>query len=462
MLAARFGRSLVDHRTWLLAGPTELVAGGALEAAAIAGAAPLNRLIVVAHVPATQVSRLAAFAAMGWAVRRLRSGDETAFETALAAAQRAQKPTLIACQIFLPTDQPGQPPAPLAEPTLDPVRLRAAGARRAWLKRLRRHANAENFTRAQTGRSPGTGLEALASLPDPGAVSPAAAVQAALRHLTPAWPDLAGLSPDGHFALPPASLTGRAVAWGERALATVAGLLGMALHGGVLPIAELSCESAETALPALRVAAAASLRTVHIVPEVAAVAAPLLAAWRALPAARLFRPADAAEAVECLSLALRHLAAPSVLLLTENLAAPLPNAPPRAAARGAYLLHDPPRRDITLIAGGSDIRLALAVRLTLAESGIAAACVSLPCWQLFAAQESAYRQHVLGTAPRVGLEAGDGLGWETLLGSDGTFIDTSSAPDRAGIAAALLRRLARASTDLKISHTTLGTDGKFD
>jgi transketolase len=456
MLAARFGRSLVDHRTWLIAGPVEIAAGTTHEAAAIAGAAPLSRLTMVAYLPAAGAQTLSGFSSLGWAVRPVPDGDQSAFDAAIDATTRAQKPTIIACL----RRQPDAVPVGTESSDAPAETARGAGARRAWLKRLRRHANHESFLRAQSGRSPAAGLDALGGQPGIAASAPRAAVQAALLRLAPVWPDVAGLAPDGDFALPHPAFAGRAVTWGDRAPAQAAGLLGLALHGGILPVGAPPCAAAEAALPALRIAATLGLRTVHLIRETAPLPASLLAALRALPGARVFRPADAAEALDCLSLALRHLAAPSVLLLADHAGFAAAGGP-RGSARGGYRLHDG-RYDVTLIASGADVRLAAAARDALAASGIAAGCVSMPCWQLFAGQDVAYRQHVLGPAPRIALEAGDGFGWQALLGPHGSFIDTRQQGDAASVAAAVRRRLGREQSDAEFSRERLGTGRNFD
>src|SRR5262249_41204160 len=97
---------------------------------------------------------------------------------------------------------------------------------------------------------------------------------------------------------------------------------------------------------------------------------------------------------------------------------------PNLSARGAYVLREPAQggRDVTLLATGSEVAIALEASDALAASGVRAAVVSMPCWELFAAQPQAYRDTVLGTAPRVGLEAAVGQGWERWLGEGGIFI----------------------------------------
>ena len=95
-----------------------------------------------------------------------------------------------------------------------------------------------------------------------------------------------------------------------------------------------------------------------------------------------------------------------------------------AVARGGYLVADAASgaRQATLIASGSELGAALAARALLAGAGIDAAVVSLPCWELFARQDAAYRAQVLGEAPRFGIEAACGFGWERWLGEGGRFV----------------------------------------
>jgi transketolase len=127
-------------------------------------------------------------------------------------------------------------------------------------------------------------------------------------------------------------------------------------------------------------------------------------------------------------LAVRRGDGPSLLVLSRQ---PLPairqDATENRCARGGYVIQeaDGPRR-VTLIATGSEVHVAVDARRLLAESGIAAAVVSLPCWELFGQQDERYRLDVLGSAPRVGIEAACGFGWERWLGEAGIFIGMTS------------------------------------
>jgi transketolase len=149
-----------------------------------------------------------------------------------------------------------------------------------------------------------------------------------------------------------------------------------------------------------------------------------LASLRAMPNVFVFRPADAMETAECWELAIRRADGPSLLVLTRQaLPAMRFDTTENRSARGGYVLAEAegPRRT-TLVATGSEVAIAMAAREALAGEGIAVAVVSLPCWELFAVQDAAYRAEVLGGAPRIGIEAASGFGWERWLGPDGLFI----------------------------------------
>jgi transketolase len=150
-----------------------------------------------------------------------------------------------------------------------------------------------------------------------------------------------------------------------------------------------------------------------------------LAALRAIPNLLVFRPADAVETAEAWAAALGSEAAPSIMCLTRQGVPHLERADyaENLTARGAYVVHEPDgERRVTLLATGSEVQLALAAARTLAGEGIAAAVVSMPCWELFREQPKEYRRAVLGSAPRVAVEAAVRFGWDEWLGDRGAFV----------------------------------------
>jgi transketolase len=153
-----------------------------------------------------------------------------------------------------------------------------------------------------------------------------------------------------------------------------------------------------------------------------------LAMLRATPNMDVFRPADAVETAECWLAALESLHTPSVLSLSrQNLPTLRTTADAEnLSAKGAYVLRDTDgARTVTLLATGSEVEIAVKAAEILAADGVAAAVVSMPCWERFEAQDDAYRAMVLGAAPRVAVEAAARLGWDRWIGERGAFIGMS-------------------------------------
>ena len=481
MMAARFGRSLVDHRTWVVASDGDLMEGLSHEAICLAGHLRLTKLAVLYHDSgmgdggldlACSADQLKRFAAHGWAVKAVDGYDQPAVAAALSFAIRSRRPTLIACRTRPHRRARGrfgaaeaeaarlaydltEPPFSVPEPVAQRWRVagsRGASARRAWLKRLAHHPMRAEYERVIAGRLPDGWHEALAAIkarfaqPGPEQATRQSSLSV-LEALAPAIPELIGGSADlatptltlapCMAAVQPGSYAGRYVHYGVREHAMAAAMNGMALHGGLIPYGGTFLAFSDYMRPALRLAAQMGSRVIHVLThdsiglgEDGPTHQPVehLASLRAMPNLHVFRPADAIETAECWELALRRASGPSLLVLSRQDLPALRREVGRtesgenACARGGYLLAGGPDRHVTLIATGSELHLAIAARATLAERGTLAAVVALPCWELFSAQDEAYRARVLGAAPRFGIEAACGFGWERWLGEDGVFI----------------------------------------
>jgi transketolase len=153
----------------------------------------------------------------------------------------------------------------------------------------------------------------------------------------------------------------------------------------------------------------------------------ILASLRAMPNMLVMRPADAVEAAECWEMALSHVTGPSSLVFARQ-ALPLVRTSyteENLSRRGAYVLHESAcgPRQVTLLATGSEVSLAVRARDMLEKQGVGTAVVSMPCWELFELQDVQYRRSVLqpGTV-RVGIEAATRFGWDRYLGEEGHFV----------------------------------------
>jgi transketolase len=488
LLAARFGRSLVDHRTWVIASDGDLMEGISHEAIGLAGHLRLNKLTVLwddNHISIDGSTALATsddmprrFTAAGWAVKVVDGHDPQQVAAALSFAVRSKKPTMIACRTIIGLGAPtkagtagvhgsalgskeaeaakaalGWHSAPFTVPNELTERWHAAGsrgapARRAWLKRLTRHQMRGEFERVMAGRLPDGFHDAIAALrasiaQERPKIATRQSSQRVLEALVPAVPELVGGSADltgsnltlakGMGSVAPGNFAGRYIHFGIREHGMAAAANGMALHGGLIPYTGTFFVFTDYMRPAIRLGALMRQRVIHVLThdsiglgEDGPTHQPVehLASLRAMPNVHVFRPADTMETAECWELAIRRADGPSLLVLTRQaLPAVRFDTGENRSARGGYVLAeaDGPRR-ATLIATGSEVSIAMAARDALASEGIPVAVVSLPCWELFEAQDQTYRAEVLGIAPRIGIEAAGGFGWERWLGPDGVFI----------------------------------------
>jgi len=298
--------------------------------------------------------------------------------------------------------------------------------------------------------------------------------QKVLEKLVPIVPGLIGGSADltgsnGTLTklqtiVKPGDFSGNYVHYGVREHGMAAAMNGLALHGGIVPYGGTFLVFSDYCRPSIRLSAVMGKRVIYVMThdsiglgEDGPTHQPVeqLAALRAMPNINVLRPADSVECAECWELALGTEATPSIVALTRQRLPLLRTAHTNEnlSARGAYVLVEAKgRRDVTLIATGSEVSLAVAAAKTLQGEGIEAAVVSMPCWELFAGQDQGYQDAVLGTAPRVGVEAAVDFGWQKWLGPRGIFIGMhgfgASAPfeelyKHFGITAAAVETVAR-------------------
>jgi transketolase len=210
---------------------------------------------------------------------------------------------------------------------------------------------------------------------------------------------------------------------------------GLAAHGGIIPLSVTYLAFADYERPAMRMAALMGLPVKFVFSHDSIgigrngpthQPVEIIASLRAMPNMWVMRPADAIEAAECWQLALEHHSGPASMVFARQ-SLPLvrySHTDENRSARGAYVLHESncgPRK-VTLLATGSEVLLAVQAREKLEGSGIGTAVVSMPCWELFDQQDEAYRNEVLGSGIRVGIEAAVRQGWDAYLGEKGGFV----------------------------------------
>jgi transketolase len=435
----------------------------------------------------------ARFEAYGWHVQRVH--DEQDVEEIAAAIERARdelsRPSLIMVRTTIACGSPnkagtsGAHGAPLgadevaltkqalgwpAEPAfhIPPEALaefrtaldRGRELEGAWQTRVdayeREHPEvAADWRDALAGRMPEGWAKALPEFaPADGPLATRQASGKALASLEGALPTLIGgaadLAGSTNAALPAGgsfaadSPGGRNIHFGVREHAMGSIVNGMALHGGVVPFSATFLQFADYMRPAIRLGALQELHAVYVFTHDSIglgadgpTHQPVehLASLRAVPGLSVMRPADANETAACWQLALERTGGPSVLVLSRQ-GLPIFEDGQRVregVSRGAYVLADAPGTpELTIIATGSEVALALETREELAGRGVQARVVSMPSWDIFAAQAADYRDSVLPPeVPRISLEAGASLGWERWVGNPGEIV----AVDRFGISA---------------------------
>ena len=491
MAAARFGRGLVDHRTYCIAGDGCLMEGISQEAISLAGHHRLNRLVVFwddngisidgATGLASSDDQVARFRASGWTACRIDGHDPAAIAAAIAEAQTADRPSLIACRTVIGYGAPtkagtekchGAPLGPdeiagaraalgwSAPPFVVPeailARWRAAGARgadarAAWENRLSGldAAGRAAWERFRTGDLPQGWKDAAAAfkarvVAEKPKWATRKASQEALEVLTRDIPALIGGSADltgsnltmtrATRPITPDDASGRYLHYGIREHGMAAVMNGLALYGGFIPYGGTFLIFADYLRPALRMSALMGLRVLYVMThdsiglgEDGPTHQPVehLMALRTIPNLLVFRPCDAVETMECYEVALEHRSGPSLFALSrQGLPTLRAEAGENLSARGAYVLAPAAGRPAaTLIATGSEVELALRAKGFLEAKGAATAVVSMPCRELFDRQDDAYRASVLpDESVRVAVEAGLSVGWERYVGPSGTAI----------------------------------------
>ena len=490
ILNARFGDTLIDHRTYVIAGDGCLMEGISHEAISLAGHLKLSKLIVLFDDNSISIDgptglsvsddQLARFEASNWSVVAVDGHDTDAVAAALERAQRSDRPSLIACRTVIAFGAPTKagtaaahgaalgaaeiegararlgwtfPPFEVPSDILSQWRAvgaRGANASAAWRERLAaapivlRH----EFERRARGelaegwRAAIEGVKAKAASEAPKLATRQASGNV-LDALAPAMPELVGGSADLTGSNNTRAKTqkpvtakdygGSYVFYGVREHEMAAAMNGMALHGGIVPYGGSFLTFTDYCRPAIRLSALMGIRVIYVMThdsiglgEDGPTHQPVehLAALRAIPNLNVFRPADPVETAECWELALAAERTPSVLTLTRQAVPTLRRGiGENLSARGAYVLAEAEgQRRATLLATGSEVSIAMQARDLLAKKGVAAAVVSMPCWELFEAQPEDYKVAVLGAAPRIAVEAASAFGWDRYIGTTGAMI----------------------------------------
>ena len=444
---------------------------------------------------ADSVDQVKRFKSAGWQAELIDGHDPRAIAAAITRAQKSGKPTLIACKTTIGYGAPTRAGTAKAHGealganelkgakeklgiSLEPFSVpddvlkswraagsRGAAARKEWEGRFAELGNRKRaeFERRIRHERPASLAKALrthkkALLETPQNIATRKSSESAIEAIFAAMPmeflagsaDLTGSNNNKAKAATAFSAKtpkGRFIHYGIREHGMAAAMNGIFLHGGFAPNGATFLVFTDYARPAMRLAALMGAGVVYVMThdsiglgEDGPTHQPVehLAALRAIPNMRVFRPCDAIEVTECWELALNRIDGPTVLALSRQnlpqLRTTAPNENP--CSHGAYeLVAAQGEAKVSLFASGSEVEVAVAAQKQLAERGIASRVVSVPSLELLLAQPADRRETIIGKAPvKIAIEAAVRWGWDAVIGPDGEFVGMhgfgASAPAR--------------------------------
>jgi transketolase len=432
---------------------------------------------------ADSVDQVKRFKSAGWQAELIDGHDQAAIAAAITRAQKSGKPSLIACKTTIGFGAPTKAGTAKAHGealgaeelkgakeklgiSLEPFSVpddvlkawreagsRGAAERKEWQERfatLSSRKQAE-FDRRLRHERPAALAKAFKAhkkmlLETPQNIATRKSSESVIEAIVTAMPmeflagsaDLTGSNNNkakSAVSFSAKTPKGRFIHYGIREFGMAAAMNGIFLHGGFAPNGATFLVFTDYARPAMRLAALMGAGVVYVMThdsiglgEDGPTHQPVehLAALRAIPNMRVFRPCDAVEVAECWELALNRIDGPTVLALTRQ------NLPQlRTSARsdnpcgvGAYeLVAAQGEAKVSLFASGSEVEIAVAAQKQLAERGIGARVVSVPSLELLLAQPADKQKAIIGDAPvKIAIEAAVRWGWDAVIGQDGGFV----------------------------------------
>ncbi|MDC0094680.1 transketolase [Amylibacter sp.] len=484
-LQSRYGKKIVDHYTYVIAGDGCLMEGVSQEAITLAGKQKLNKLIVMwddnnisidGKINISDITdQQKRFESAGWSVFVINGHDPHEIDIALTNAKKSTKPSMIACNTTIAVGVEGventagghgynikdpqlaqmrelyewpypkyEIPNDVKEAWLE-IGSKGSKARNEWNERFLNLSKSKqaDFNRVMNLETPKKLSAAIKRLKkeiseNMPKMATRKSSQTALEVINPIMQETIGGSADltgsnntitkGMKWFDADNRDGRHVAYGIREHGMAAAMNGMVLHGGVRPYGGTFMCFTDYARPSMRLAALMQIPVVYVythdsigLGEDGPTHQPVehLAISRATPNTWVFRPADTVETAEAWELAVTTKTTPSVLSLTRQSLRTVrtKHTNKNMVSMGAYVLADAvAKRKVILIATGSEVEIALDAKIQLESEGIGTRVVSMPCMELFAEQDEAYRRRVLPAGPvRVGIEAAVQQGWDKWL-----------------------------------------------
>ncbi len=481
ILKNKLGKDLINHKTYVLAGDGCLMEGISHEAMSLAGHLKLKNLVMLFDNNSISIdgpTNLAVsdnfkkrFEGYGWDYISVNGHNEKEIFKALKKVQKAKKPTVISCKTKIGYGSPNKSGkasshgSPLGVDEIKLVRKalnwkskpfdipnkilkdwRKIGQRgeileKKWNKILKRkkvkfnQTLKNNFTKALK-------KEKENAIKEPKSLATRKCSEMTLNALTKQKNNLIGGSADlagsnntktkNHKIIKPGDFTGDYIHYGVREHAMSGVMNGIALHSNLIPYGGTFLIFSDYCKPSIRLSALMKKRVIYVMThdsiglgEDGPTHQPIeqLSGLRAIPNLNVFRPADRIETIECWEHALKSLKTPSVLSLTRQNLNPVRKTYPKKnlCSLGAYeVLRTNKKINLTILASGSEVNLALEVSHKLAKDKIYTKVISVPCMELFELQSKSYKNKILEeTKFKISIEAGSSDCWKKYVGDNG-------------------------------------------
>ena len=481
ILKNKLGKDLINHKTYVLAGDGCLMEGISHEAMSLAGHLKLKNLVMLFDNNSISIdgpTNLAVsdnfkkrFEGYGWDYISINGHNEKEIFKALKKVQKAKKPTVISCKTKIGYGSPNKSGkasshgSPLGVDEIKLVRKalnwktkpfdipnkilnewRKIGQRgeileKKWNKTLKRKKIKFN----QTSKNNFTAVlkkEKENAIKEPKSLATRKCSEMTLNALTKQKNNLIGGSADlagsnntktkNHKIIKPGDFTGDYIHYGVREHAMSGVMNGIALHSNLIPYGGTFLIFSDYCKPSIRLSALMKKRVIYVMThdsiglgEDGPTHQPIeqLSGLRAIPNLNVFRPADRIETIECWEHALKSSKTPSVLSLTRQNLNPVRKTYPNKnlCSLGAYeVLRTNKKINLTILASGSEVNLALEVSHKLAKDKIYSKVISMPCMELFELQSKSYKNKILEeTKFKISIEAGSSDCWKKYVGDNG-------------------------------------------
>ena len=481
ILKNKLGKDLINHKTYVLAGDGCLMEGISHEAMSLAGHLKLKNLVMLFDNNSISIdgpTNLAVsdnfkkrFEGYGWDYISINGHNEKEIFKALKKVQKAKKPTVISCKTKIGYGSPNKSGkasshgSPLGVDEIKLVRkalnwktkpfdipnkilnewrkigLRGEILEKKWNKALKRKKIKFNQT-LKNNFTTVLKKEKENAIKDPKSLATRKCSEMTLNALTKQKNNLIGGSADlagsnntktkNHKIIKPGDFTGDYIHYGVREHAMSGVMNGIALHSNLIPYGGTFLIFSDYCKPSIRLSALMKKRVIYVMThdsiglgEDGPTHQPIeqLSGLRAIPNLNVFRPADRIETIECWEHALKSSKTPSVLSLTRQNLNPVRKTYPNKnlCSLGAYeVLRTNKKINLTILASGSEVNLALEVSHKLAKDKIYSKVISMPCMELFELQSKSYKNKILEeTKFKISIEAGSSDCWKKYVGDNG-------------------------------------------